>query len=179
MDPVLAGSILLSAIIAVTREHNLAINAPAAFSGLGNIPRNLIAYLLYFVFPLPLALCWFANRLKNRKWRGVIILILVAGYAGLLHPRSFWIFAFVGLGMLIDLLYETWKRAEHMDIFLMLWILIPLPIVYYGHFPAKYLLPCMPAVIFLCFRLMEGFSVRFLRAALQLRSLWPVPAILF
>jgi hypothetical protein len=47
----------------------------------------------------------------------------------------------------------------------MAWILIPLPIVYYGHLPAKYLLPCMPAVIFLCFRLMEVFSVRILRAA--------------
>jgi hypothetical protein len=46
----------------------------------------------------------------------------------------------------------------------MLWILIPLPISYYGHLPAKYLLPCMPAIIFLCFRLMEGFSVRFFRA---------------
>lgn len=164
--PVLAGSAILAAIIAITREHgDLAINPPSGFTGLGNIARNLIAYLLYFVFPFPLALCWFANRLKRRKWRAVVILAVAAGFALFLHPRSFFVFAFVGLCILIDLLYETWKRAEHTEIFLMLWILIPLPIVYYGHLPAKYLLPCTPAVIFLCFRLMEDFSVRFLRAA--------------
>jgi hypothetical protein len=163
--PVLAGSVLLAATIAMTREDSgLAINPPSGFTGLGNIPRNLIAYLLYFVFPMPLALCWFANRLQRRKLRAVIILAVAAGFALFLHPRSFFVFAFVGLCMLIDLLYETWKRAEHTGIFLMLWILIPLPIVYYGHLPAKYLLPCMPAVIFLCFWLMEGFSVQFLRA---------------
>jgi hypothetical protein len=67
--------------------------------------------------------------------------------------------------MLIDLFYEAWKSAEHTGLFLMAWLLIPLPIVYYVHLPAKYLLPCLPAVIFLCFRLMEGFSIRVLRAA--------------
>jgi hypothetical protein len=162
--PVLAGSALLAAIIAVTREHNLALNPPVAFSGLWNIAPNVIAYLLYFVFPMPLALCWFANRLKRRKPFAVVIVTVAAGFALLIHPRSFWVFAFAGLGMLIDLLYETWRRAEHTGVFLMLWILIPLPISYYGHLPAKYLLPCMPAIIFLCFRLMEGFSVRFFRA---------------
>ena len=47
----------------------------------------------------------------------------------------------------------------------MLWVLIPLPIVYYGQLPAKYLLPCMPAVILLCFRLMQVCSARVARAA--------------
>ena len=47
----------------------------------------------------------------------------------------------------------------------MLWVLIPLPIVYYVQLPAEYLLPCMPAVILLCFRLMEVCSARVARAA--------------
>src|SRR5262249_38856450 len=34
-----------------------------------------------------------------------------------------------------------------------LWLLIPLPIVYYIQLPTKYLLACMPAVILTCFRL--------------------------
>ncbi len=46
----------------------------------------------------------------------------------------------------------------------MLWILIPLPIVYYVHLPMKYLLPCIPGVILLCFRLLDGVSVQFARA---------------
>ena len=67
--------------------------------------------------------------------------------------------------MLTDLLYEALDSADHTGLFLMLWILIPLPIVYYGHLPSKYLLPCMPAILLLCFRLIEGFSVQFFRAA--------------
>jgi hypothetical protein len=164
--PVLAGSVLLAAIIAITSEHgDLAINPPPVFTGLGNVRPNLFAYLLYLVFPFPLALCWLANRLKRRKLRAVIILTMVAGVGWFMDDRRVLFFAIIGFGMLTDLLYEEWKRAEHTGIFLMAWILIPLPIVYYGHLPAKYLLPCMPAVIFLCFRLMEVFSVRILRAA--------------
>jgi hypothetical protein len=164
--PVLAGTALLAAIIAITRENgNLALNPPPFITGFGNVRPNLFAYLLYLVFPFPLALCWLANRLKRRKLRVVIVVAMVAGVSWFADDRRVLFFAIIGFGMLTDLLYETWKRAEHTGSFLMLWILIPLPIVYYTHLPAKYLLPCMPAVIFLCFRLMEGFSVRFLRAA--------------
>jgi len=165
--PVFLGSGLLLAIIATVREHNLALNPPAAYSGLQNIRYNLAAYLLYLVFPIPLAACWLANRLKSGPLRVVIILTVAAGatwflHRGLLHVSFL---ALIGFGVLTDLLYEALDRAEHSGLFLMLWILIPLPIVYYGHLPSKYLLPCMPAIILLCFRLVEGFSVQFFRAA--------------
>ena len=52
-----------------------------------------------------------------------------------------------------------------MGLFLVLWILIPLPLVYYNLLPMKYLLPTMPAIILVCFRLVQGFSIRFIRAA--------------
>jgi uncharacterized membrane protein YhaH (DUF805 family) len=163
--PVVAGCVILAAIIAITREHNLALNPPAAFSGLQNIEPNLFSYLLYFVFPFPLGACWLANRLKQRQLRAVIILIMAVAVGLAIHPRLASFCAAVGLGMLIDLLFEAFKSAEPAELFPMFWILIPLPIVYYGHLPSKYLLPCMPAVILLCFRLVEGFSVRFSRAA--------------
>ena len=67
--------------------------------------------------------------------------------------------------MLADLLFEALRKRDHFGLFLILWILIPLPIVYYVQLPAKYLLPCMPAVILLCFRLMDGFSIRIARVA--------------
>ena len=60
---------------------------------------------------------------------------------------------------------RRYEKRDHTGLFLVLWILIPLPIVYYVQLPVKYLLPCMPAVILLCFRLMEGFSARVARAA--------------
>jgi hypothetical protein len=164
--PVLAGAALLAAIIAITSEHgDLGINPPPVFTGISNVRPNLLAYLLYLVFPFPLALCWLANRLRRRKLTVVIIVAMVAGVSWFADDRRVLFVAMIGFGMLIDLLYEALKRAEHTSNFLMLWILIPLPIAYYGHLPAKYLLPIMPAVIFLCFQLMEGFSVRFLRAA--------------
>jgi hypothetical protein len=73
--------------------------------------------------------------------------------------------AVLGCGALASLFYQAFKRRDHMGLFLALWLLIPLPIVYYVHLPIKYLLPCIPAVILMCFRLMEGFSVRVARIA--------------
>ena len=165
--PVLAGSALLAVFIAITREHNLAITPPPVFTGLQNIRPNLFAYLAYFVFPFPLAACWLANRLKSGPVRIVIILTVAAGATWFLHPLGLRVsfLAFIGFGVLTDLLYEALDSADHTGLFLMLWILIPLPIVYYGHLPSKYLLPCMPAILLLCFRLIEGFSVQFFRAA--------------
>ena len=166
--PVLAGSGLLFAIIATTREHNLGLNPPADVSGLHHLRSNLVAYLLYLVIPLPLAACWIANRFRNRSVRAAILLIVAEGIAWFGHfgvERRVTVFAAIGLAALVDLLYEALDTKEHTSIFLMLWIAIPLPIVYYLHLPAKYLLPIMPAVILLCFRLMEGFSLRFSRAA--------------
>jgi Dolichyl-phosphate-mannose-protein mannosyltransferase len=168
--PVLFGSALLLAIIATTREHNLAIAPTSVYSGWVFAWSNLSAYLLYIVFPFPLAACWFANRWKSGRLHLAIIIILL-GLAAVItllwHPEGLRVsfLALVGLIMLVDLLWEALKQADHTYLFLMLWILIPLPIVYYGHLPSKYLLPCMPAIILLCFRLLEGFSAQFFRAA--------------
>jgi hypothetical protein len=165
--PVFAGTVLLSAIIAITREHNLAINPPA-YTGLKNIPNNLRSYLLYFVFPLPLAACWAANRLKMGRWTLIVVIAAAVPIAYLFlrqHQPLITLFDLVGFIVLADLLLEALRRREHTSLFLMLWVLIPLPIVYYAHLPAKYLLPCMPAVILLCFRLMEVCSAQVARAA--------------
>jgi hypothetical protein len=62
------------------------------------------------------------------------------------------------------LLIEAWEKRDRMGLFLILWMLIPLPIVYYGHLPIKYLLPCMPAVILSCFRLAESIRPSWARA---------------
>jgi hypothetical protein len=165
--PVVAGGLLLLAIIAATREHSLADSPPSVFTGTQYIRNNLRSYLMYFVFPLPLAVCWIANRLKNGR---LLIVITFTGLALALfflshaHPLVSSL-AIVGLGLLADLLFEAWRKRDHTACFLLLWILIPLPIAYYIQLPMKYLVPCLPAIIFLCFRLMEGFSFRVARAA--------------
>jgi 4-amino-4-deoxy-L-arabinose transferase-like glycosyltransferase len=172
--PVFAGTVLLLAIIAITREHNLAINPPVDFSGVKYIHDNLRSYLLYFVFPLPLAASWVANRWKIGR-RPLIVIIAAAvpiAYFFMRYHRPLdpsydlaTSLDIVGFVVLADLLFEALRKREHTGLFLVLWVLIPLPIVYYVQFPAKYLLPCIPAVILLCFRLMEVCSTRVVRAA--------------
>ncbi len=165
--PVIAGCGLLLAIILAVREHNLAISAPPVVVGRQHLLNNLLAYLLYFAFPLPLAVCWLANRLKGSRLWTVSILPAVAAIPLLPHWEVWFVLFLVviGLGVLGDLLFQALKRCDQTDLYLVLWILIPLPIVFYSHLPIKYLLPCMPAVILLCFRLLDGVSVQFARAA--------------
>ena len=164
--PVVAGAVLLLAIIAATHEHSRAADGPPSVSGTQYIRHNLSCYLMYFVFPLPLAVCWIANRLKTGR---PLIMIIFTGLAAALFLRHghrlVSSLAMVGFGLLADLLIEALRKRDHTALFLLLWILIPLPIVYYIQLPMKYLVPCLPAIIFLCFRLMEGFSFRVARAA--------------
>jgi hypothetical protein len=129
-------------LVLTTREHNLALLPAPTVSGWENTRPNLPAYLMYFVFPLPLGACWLANRLKIGRARSVAILFAIAVALAFLplHPREVIFLATLGLGVLAGLFLEEWKRPEHTDLFLVLWILIPLPIVYYAHFPIKYLL---------------------------------------
>ena len=166
--PVLAGAGLLLAIVAASNEHHsVPTHLNPSLNGILNIGRNLRTYMVFLAFPFPLGACWLANRLSARRWRVLVILGIAAGLVLLLHPdhRFFTFLSLSALGMVLDLLYVALDRADHTDLFLLLWMLIPLPIVYYVLFSSKYTLPCMPAVILLCFRLMDGFSIRFNRVA--------------
>jgi len=159
-SPVLAGCGVLAAIILTVREHNLALDPPPIAVGWGKIPHNVLSYMSYLSFPLPLAICWSANRLKAGKIRSLIALFAVAASLGfsILDLYLALFLASFGLGALGSLLIEAWKKRDHERLFLILWIVIPLPIAGYLHLPMKYLLPSIPAVILLCFRLMEGFA---------------------
>lgn len=165
--PVFAGFGILLALILAVREHNLALNPPPVVVGPSNIPTNLFAYLAYFVFPLPLAFCWMANRFKTKRPSFLLILIPVVLIPLFLRWNIVLVLflAVLGLRVLGGLIYQAFKQRDPMGLFLLLWILVPFPIVYYTHLPMKYLLPCIPAVILLCFRLLDGVSLQFARGA--------------
>src|ERR1700691_2430832 len=165
--PVIAGFGILLALILTIREHNLALNPPSLVTGPQYIFVNLLSYLLYFAFPLPLAACWLANRFRTKRPSLVFILIVLILIPLFLHWTFLMVFflAILGLYALAGLSFQAFKMRDHFGLFLLLWILIPLPIVYYVHLPIKYLLPCMPAIILLCFRLMQEFSIRTARIA--------------
>ena len=162
--PVIAGSTILIAVILVTRERSLGLYPPSIFTGTQNIPRNLLSYAVYFCFPLPLGAVWVASRWNTRPQR-VVCALLTGAFVGRLIPgRLSGFLAGFGFSVLVDLLMESWEKCDQPGAFLMFWMLIPLPIVYYGHLPIKYLLPCMPAVILTCFRLAESVRPRMARA---------------
>jgi hypothetical protein len=77
---------------------------------------------------------------------------VAAAAAAAFQDRRMFLAAFV-LYVIADLLWDACRNVDHLGVFLVLWILLPLPIVYYGHLPIKYLLPVLPAVILLCLRL--------------------------
>jgi hypothetical protein len=158
--PVIAGGAILVAIVLATRERSLGLDPPALFASRHNIPRNLKSYLVYFCFPLPLATVWAASRWNTGRQR-VVRALLTGALVGVLVPDKLsGALAGFGFTVLVDLLIESWEKCDHFGLFLILWLLIPLPIVYYGHLPIKYLLPCMPGVILCCFRLAESIRPR-------------------
>src|SRR5262249_5199794 len=127
-----------------------------------NIRRNLHSYPLFFCFPLPLAICWAAARWRLRHSALIILTVTVAG---VLAGRKELVLALIGAYMLGSLLWDAWKKRDHNGLFLGLWLLVPLPIVYYGHFPIKYLLPCLPAIILICFQLASAAPAWIARTA--------------
>ena len=165
-SPVIGGAALLMACILGVREHNLAIDPPSSVVSLRNVWINFPAYMIYLAFPMPLAACWLANRLKIGRWRMPVVVFAAAAMVALALWLANWdhplvpLLAFMGCAALLSLLSQAWREHNQTDLFLLLWTLIPLPIVVYAHLPLKYLLPCMAAVILLCFRLMRDFSAR-------------------
>lgn len=164
--PVVAGSGLTLICILALRERNLAISYPATAMVWKSIPINLSAYLLYLTFPLPLTACWLANRLGKKRLGGLIVIFLFAACAGIVSwgARLPVFLAFIGGAALCGLLLESWQKRDHTSLFLLLWILLPLPAAIYLQLPIKLLLPCVPAIILLGFRLTERFSLRVTRA---------------
>lgn len=167
--PVVAGGLVLLTVIVSTRERGLLLDPPAVFTGRWHIPRNLVSYLLYLAFPLPLAGCWIAHRWKTAPVRLAIllpaaVLVGLVSRTGSYLDTSAVLLAVLGFAALADLLLEAYSRWDHEAFFLWLWLLIPLPIVYYGHLPIKYLLPCVPALILVCLRWSEAFSPQRVRA---------------
>jgi hypothetical protein len=162
-SPVISGGILLAAIILLTRERSMGLDPPPAFRGFAHIPKNLISYLFYLAFPLPLTACWVLYRWNTRRRRLIFPLIVATIICFFGHHRVVFFCAVLTIAALTDLFFGAVRGLEHRKLFLLLWVLVPLPIVYYGHLPIKYLLPCVPAVILICFCLSAAFPARLAR----------------
>jgi hypothetical protein len=168
--PVLAGFALFLAVFFAVRERHFM--PPAIVTGMQSVPYNLTSYLLYFAFPLPLAACWVMNGLKARRQptAAIVSVVLISFWFAFSHQPFARFLGIAGLALaggsaLCGVSLEAMRKRDLTGLFLVLWVLIPLPIIYYNILPMKYLLPCIPALILLCFRLMEGVSARTMRTA--------------
>ena len=130
------------------------VAATAGVSSLGTLGPNAAAFAIHWVLTIPLAAAWMLLRPRSvvARWRafavftGAAMLLVFGrrpGYAAL---------AGIGATVLWDVVADGWKRRDPVQITLGLWLLAPLAVLPYAHFPSKYLLASVPAAAILVAR---------------------------
>ena len=74
--------------------------------------------------------------------RSRLALVAIVLGAAFVRGRE-WSIAIVAAAALAHLLVQAIRKRDALQLTLLLWLLIPLPVVYYGHLPIKYLLPVL------------------------------------
>ena len=126
-----------------------------------NLPNIPAQYVLTF----PLGLCWawlHAPQMVQRYWCwwGVLFGCYLARETHVFHRHMDWMWwqapiTALGTVVLIDIAVEAVRRRDPIDLGLAAWLLIAVPVVVYSHLPAKYMVPCAPAVALLIVRAVE------------------------
>jgi hypothetical protein len=162
--PILVAPCILLAINLLTRDHGPASLSNNILLGPINFWPNLFAYLTYLFFPIPFTVVWLAVHWRRAKFLIVIpaIPVLISHFMffpsrSLIHE---WPVAAVlySLTVLIDMIYHYANSRDRLGILLSLWLLIPLPAVIYLHFPIKYMVPVLPAIVLILIRVLSPLS---------------------
>jgi hypothetical protein len=67
---------------------------------------------------------------------------------------------FYSLAALLDMIYLCLKSNDRVGVLLSLWVLIPAPAAVYTHFPLKYMLAALPAVVLILIRIISALPRR-------------------
>jgi hypothetical protein len=126
-----------------------------------HISRNLFTYFLYLAVPIPIAAVWLVAH-----WRKIPFLLfpavafagLTARTAGGLASRWAEIAVLCTVPVVVHLFYVYWRRNDRTGLLLWLWLMIPLPAVVYVHFPIKYMMAVLPAVVLILIRTVSSLS---------------------
>ena len=90
----------------------------------------------------------------------------VVRYALDYPPATFLSIALAGAMAMASVMVEAWRSGKRVRLGLALWLLIPLPILPYTHFPPKYFVACAPAAaILLAWKLSRLPKVRLAMAS--------------
>jgi 4-amino-4-deoxy-L-arabinose transferase-like glycosyltransferase len=158
--PLLLVPMLCFAIIKITADpfatgDNLAATLADA-SPKATLLRNAFSWMDHFILVLPLTLPWIIVR-----WRQIPRIPSVAAAAIIAAIAYRWSYALspvaaagaaLSTAVLIDILFDAIRRRDRVQIALLLWLLLPLPVLIYLHLPSKYLVPAAPAVALLLVR---------------------------
>ncbi|MGD1075476.1 MAG: hypothetical protein ABR903_05290 [Thermodesulfovibrionales bacterium] len=174
--PLLACPLVVLAVLFVTRDPQASsmvlAEAARSLSFSEAVPTNLVAYFVHWALAIPLVIPWVLLHPRRVLMRPVLYLAAMAGFLYLRQHdlgRAFFLAPAIGLSaaVLWDVLQDAYVRRDSIQFLLGLWLLVPLSVVPYLHFPSKYLLVSAPAVAILVARSLSVDSSR-LRARLIL-----------
>jgi hypothetical protein len=160
--PVLLAGCVLLTVNLVTRQRASFRDSVQPLAMGEHTLRNLFAYFLYLAVPIPIAtVCLIVH------WRKMPLLLAPAvAFIALivsLHPAgglaSQWapIASLCAAPAIVHLFYVQWRRRDRTGLLLGLWMLIPLPVVFYEHFPIKYMMALLPAAVLIFLRTVSTF----------------------
>jgi hypothetical protein len=161
--PILLAVCILLTVNLATHQRGPIVDPTQTLTEGGHPSRNLFAYFLYLAVPIPMAVVWLAV-----YWRKLPFLLApVTASAGLMVPMhltgglaSQWALLAVlcAVPVVVHLLRVCWKNRDRTGLLLGLWMLSPLPVVVYAHFPIKYMMLALPAVVLIILRTLSSFS---------------------
>lgn len=144
------------------REGGGLLSSAASLSFPVNAIYNGLCLALHWVLTTAFALSWLALRRREvlRRWPvlvGAVAFFAVLRWLQVGASATLWVLPVAGLGVLAlaDVLLDARARGDALQAVLGLWLLVPLPLVVYAHFPSKYLLASAPAACLLLARLAE------------------------
>jgi len=175
--PVAVAGCILLAVNLLLRDRSSVVESADILVGSGHFRANIFAYLRYLFFPIPFTAVWLAIH-----WRRAPFLIATASIPVLITHflvtpwRSVaqeWQVAavFYSFAVLADLIYQHVKTQDHLGMLLDLWILIPAPAAVYLHFPLKYMLAALPAIVLMLIKELGALPGR--------RQFWAFGGLIF
>jgi 4-amino-4-deoxy-L-arabinose transferase-like glycosyltransferase len=128
--------------------------------GAENIPGNLYAYLRYLSFPIPFAAVWLAIHWRKAPMLIVLPSIPVFMFHFMRFPSGTpaeWPMAaaLCGLAALVHMIYHYRRAWDRLGMLLSLWVLVPVPVIIYTHFPIKYMVIVLPAIVLILIRILS------------------------
>lgn len=175
--PIAVAGCILLAVNLLLRDRSSVVESADILVGSGHFRANIFAYLRYLFFPIPFTAVWLAIH-----WRRVLFLMITASIPPLISHflvtpwRSVaqeWQVAavFYSFAALADLIYQHVKTQDHLGMLLDLWILIPAPAAVYLHFPLKYMLAALPAIVLMLIKELGALPGR--------RQFWAYGGLIF